>query len=553
MSADEHKPQEPAAGMDNTPAEDPFRAFDIPNRPDAAAEKKPLRFNRRTRNLLIAVAIAVLLAVLLLLVTLLPNENAVGSSSNTSDTPIEETGYTLVDKSAISKTNQISEVEVKNTQGSFTIAFDQSISNYVLVGYEDLPLSENADTLLENSTTLNASAKIAQVNSLADFGLDAPSATAFIRYKDGTAATLYIGNETPSKEGCYVRMDDSQEVYVLIADTANYYLAADWWYISTTIMSAPLMREDDENGAAIMQSLTVTGTKHPHRLSLRRVQDSDSMEYKYFKYVTTEPFLRGVTDEVGDILYGTTTLYAERAAILHPTAAQLKKYGFDNPYTVAKIVLAIESTATSENSETGEEETVDIVYNNTEYTITVGCLDADGNYVVMVDGIDAIYIVAQDTLAQIVERQHENTTSATLFLKDITTLSRIEITTDGQKHVFDLSHNALAEEADDKLTVKIGDKTYDTADFRNLYTMMMALQRYRVLNTQPTGEPILSLTLYDLEEKPYFSADFFENANGSLSDCRTSDGEIFSVKSSTVTKLLTYTNAYVNGEDVPNT
>lgn len=93
-----------------------------------------------------------------------------------------------------------------------------------------------------------------------------------------------------------------------------------------------------------------------------------------------------MTDSVGDTMYGFTSLYAERAAFLHPTAEQRQKYGFNDPYTVAKVTLAVESTSENKNSSTGETESTPIVYNNTTYTITVGCIDTDGNYVVMVDG-----------------------------------------------------------------------------------------------------------------------------------------------------------------------
>ncbi len=545
MSFDQQKPT-----GERPEEDDRFSAFDQPVRPDEAKAKKAGRFSRRTLTLLLTSGVAVVMALVVVLVMLLlPQEAMLSSGGTPESSAISATTYTLYNNSAIDPKAPVASLDMG---GSYTIRYNKQDACYVITGYEDLALSQNIDSLIDAAILLKASDKVAQVDSLANFGLDEPIGSATVHYTDGSSVVLHFGDKAPSGNGYYVRLADSQDVYVVDTETAEYFLAPAWWYISTTLLSPPALRDGDENGTALLRSLTLTGRNHPTTFSLRRTTANDKKELTYFKYMTTKPYERGVTDAVGDYLFSFNALYAEKAAILHPTAAELEKYGFNDPYAVAKITLAVESASEVQNSVTGEKESVDIVYNNTEYTLTVGCLDADGNYVVMVDGINVIFLVEQAELRDIVERKHENSTIPLLFIKDITEISRVEMTDNGQKNVFTLTHHPNAEESDNMLTVQIGSKVYDTADFRDLYTMMTGLTRHSLPDTKPTGQPEVTLALYDLEGKEYFSASIYEST-GTLSPCRSSDGELFTLKTSTVTALRTQLNNYLNGIAVPDT
>ena len=77
----------------------------------------------------------------------------------------------------------------------------------------------------------------------------------------------------------------------------------------------------------------------------------------------------------------------------------------------------------------------------------------------------------------------------------------------------------------------------------------MGLERYKTADSTPTGTPDLSIAVYALDGRLSFAADFY-NTSGSLSTVRTSDGEIFCVKVSTITKLMTQLNNYLNGDPV---
>lgn len=530
MSSDENERQTPESKPEGR-----FDSFLEPERPEE--KKKRGKLKPRTLTMLIAIAAAVVLAVVLVLITLLPHKGGDSGSVTESGT---EAVYPLFDRTEDKDEAVVRNIRIDNATGGYDIRYNEKSKAYELVGYEDLALSNNVDTLVECATVINASIKIDKVEALADFGLEKPQSTVTVTYYDGKTNVLMIGDKAPSTEGYYIRLKDSNDVYIGSKEAGDYFLAANWWYVSTTLMTAPSAKEDDEGAGALLRELKLTGKSHPTPLALRRSTDDDPPELGYFKYVTTAPFYRGVNDGVGDTLYGFTSVYAERAAILHPTAEQKEKYGFNDPYAVAEVTLAVGTTNSDDKI---------IYYNNTKYRFTVGCVDTDKNYVVMVDGVNAIFTVSADTFKQVIDLQHETATTALLFLKDITSISRIDLTSEGKTHSFRLAHFPNEEEDDDQLTVTESGKKYSTPDFRALYVLMMDLTRYALIDEKPSGVPMLDIKIYNLDGSQAFSAAFYEGT-GSLANALTSDGETFSVPKSTITHLVKQLDNYLAGKPV---
>lgn len=518
--------------------EDRFSAFDEPVRPDETKKKKS-KINPRLRTLLIAVGLAALLAVILLLVLILPQGNADFSSGGSA---VEEVQYYPVLKKDDSVIAQA--VSIQNKTGSYTLRYDEKQKVYQLVGYEDLSLGANVDTVAETLKGLNATGRVEQATALADYGLETPTATVKADYSDGSACALLIGNETPSKEGYYVKLADDSTVYICSTSTMDYFLDADASFVSTTLITPPTVKEDDANGKAALKSVTLTGTAHPQKLSLRRMSTDDQQEYTYFSYLITDPYLRGTTDAVADALTGFTSLIADHAVVLHPTASDKKQYGFDSPYTVADMEFAVETTSTK------DDDTVVIsYYNSSTARLTVGSKNSNGDYYVMMDGINAIFLVSSGSLSEVVERQYDNTVSSLLFIKDITTVSRVDMTVDGKTHCFMLKHSPDEEDSDKTLTVTKDGKTYSTPDFRTLYQLMMSISRYGKQDASPSGQPNLDITLYQSDGTVFLTAHIYP-ATGSVCTVRTSEGEQFAAKASAVTNFIKQLENYLDGKTV---
>ncbi len=529
--------------------EDRFSAFAEVNAPLPTSKKK--RLHARTRGLIAAVAVAVSLALILALLIIFVPSNIGGdvSSDPTSDSSADNAPtFVLFDKSNVNiKTAVVQSVAFNNQTGSYTIVYDADDDQYLIKGCEDLSLSQNVDNLIEMCVSLTADDKISSTGSLKDFGLDKPAASVTVTYYDGSKTTINIGNLVATKDGYYLNISGSNDVYMVVSDTANLFLAADWWYVSTTLLTAPSIREGDEEGTAIIKDLTLSGKNHDVTIKIRRPMPEDGDEFSYYKYVTTSPYLRGINDSVGDAFYAYRSLYAERAAILHPTAAQRKELGFDDPYSVIEMTMAVELQGDVDT--TKNEVSSKSYYNNVKHTITVGCTDANGYYVVMVDDINAIFLVPTDSLELLAERQVTNTITSLLFLKNIEDMGQITLRDNDKTYKFELTHYPEKEEGNDKLKIRMDGKSYDTANFRNLYILMMDLERYGKIDSCPTGKADMTLELRLTDGRIYLGIDFYRQS-GSLYKARTSDGEIFSITASSVNTLIMQTENYLAGKTV---
>lgn len=546
--------------------DDPFAAFAEVQRPEdrrkAKSKKGDKKPNKRLRTLLFAAGAVVLLIAILLLVLFLPQG---GDDPNSSDTPSSDvSSYTVYDKapkkddndsSNSSDTDVVQKIEVKNTHGTYKlIRKDKAL---VLDGYTDLTLSDTAVSgVADAATTLKATDSLGKATDLAQFGLSTPVATMTVTYTDGGTLTLYLGNATPSESGYYVRLSDSDEVFICSSSTVSDLFKANTALVATSLITAPTARSDDKNGKATLYAVDLTGRSYPQPLSLRRTTEDDPKEYTYFSYLITKPYLRGTSDAVTTALSSFTSLHADSAAVLHPTKAQLAELGFNDPLIRAKLVLAIESTASDETSGTAasgssdtESKTHQIFYNKTNVELTVGSQDKDGNYYVTVGGTDAVFLVTKSTLSAIAERQYDNSVSTLLFLKSITDIGRIDLTVDGKAHTLTLAHYPDKEDSDETLIVKEGDKQLSTPDFRTLYSRMMGLQRYASATEQPSGQPAMRLSMVDTAGKTYLTADFYATS-GSLYTVRTSEGELFTIKAGSVTSFIKQLDNFLNGRKV---
>ena len=544
MKQDDTQPKETTESGD---VEDRFSAFADVNRPTTVSKKH--RFRSTTRGLIAAVAVAAALAITLtMLIIFLPGDSDEDVSSHTSDAIVEEPTFVLFDRSNESAdTAIVQSVSFNNESGKYTIAYNDKKATYELKGYEDLTLSQNMEDLISTCITLAADDQITDVKSLADYGLDKPKASATVSYHDGASVTVNIGNLVATQDGYYLNQSGSDDIYMVTSETANFFLAPNWWYVSTTLLTSPAVREGDEEGSSVLKEVTISGKNHDVPITIRRPLPEDGEEFGYFKYVTVRPYLRGVHDSVGDAFYGFKTLYAERAAILHPTAAQRKELGFNDPHSVIELTMAVEIQGEVSDYET--EVTPKSYYNNVKRTITVGMRDSEGYYAVMVDGIDAIFQVSPDSLELLAERQVTNTISSLLFLKKIDYIGRVCLNVEGATYDFELTHYPEKEEANDRLKVKMGGKSYDSANFRNLYVLMMDLERYGRIDSCPTGKADLSLNLYLNDGTEYLGVDFYRQG-GSLYNARTSDGEIFSITASSVNTLMNQIQNYLDGKTV---
>ena len=524
--------------------------------PDNKPPKKR-RFNNRTLTVILSSVFTVVVAIAVLLMTLLGGEQV---QSNTDDGDTTQStqadngtnpAIVLLDKTGDADkgitASRLASIDIKNKEDAFTIRYDETAKSYVIKGYEDIDLDASLITTLRKFTeTITATDQVQSVSSLAAFGLDNPQSTAAITFSDGSTATVSIGNQTPSKSGYYTQIKGDDNVYIFDTNAVTLFRATAPAFASTQLIATPTIKTDDKYGTALLRDITLSGSAFSSPLSLRRSNHNDSEEMSYFSYLITTPYFRAVRDSVANALGQFKGMSADQALFLHPTDEQLKKLGFHSPLFTIEATMAVE---TEEETKSEDEVAKKIYYNSAEYRITVGSKDENGNYIVMMDGIDAIFLVGKVSYSYLFDMTYENTVNEFLFVKNIDSISRVNIRYNGNEHEFTLSHYPNKEDADDQLVIKEGDKVYSTSDFRNLYGLMLKLERHGQTDKKPDSDVPLEITLYDLSGELCLSAKYY-NASGSLCVVETNENELFTTRWSYISFFIQQVDNYLNGRDV---
>ncbi len=529
-----------------TNKEDLFSAFEEIN--TVQQKNGHRKLPKRTLNLIITSGIAVVLAGVLLVLTLLPHPNA-GGSAGSSSVPSVDTSITLLDKT-VKDTVTVSRVDIENPNESFSVQYNTTEKKLQLKGYEDIALdSELADTLLAYTTLIAAADKVNNPGSLKDYGLDAPKVKATVTYTDNTTITLTVGHTTPSEDGYYVQISGDNNVYIFDSDCVYLFTVRASSLADTVLLTTPTVKSSDANGTAVLKEVSYSGKNHTVPLKIRRSYYTDSEEMTLFSYIITKPYTRGTNDNVIGLLSNFKSLQAVQALYLHPSAEQKKKLGFDDPLTVMDITMAVETSEDDTVSDVSTSAEKKTYYNSYTTTVTVGNMDSSSNYVVMVDGIDAIFLVDNSSLAAVAERTYENSVNQLLFLKNISQLGRISITIDDQRHDFYLTHYPEKENNDQTLVITESGKIYPTADFRELYQMLMSLERYGTTSETYEKAAVMQVDIYTTNGDHYLGATYYP-LSGTLCAVETTEGEVFTTRWRNVTHFVEQVENYLNGQKV---
>lgn len=514
------------------------------------------RFPRRTLTLITSSVATVLLALVLIVVMLSVKDTTTNGTEQQSDSTIETTEtpkVTLLDKTvqtSTSKKSYLQQVDVQNADDTYTILYDETDKTYVLKEYEDITLSSTLLSTLRRYTEIIAAVeKVENASTLDVYGLETPEATATITYADGDTARLLIGSKTPSATGYYAQLEGVDGVYIFDTDSVALFRHSSVSFVDTTLITAPSVKESDTDAQAVLKEITYTGTAHPTPLVMRRSNPDDGEDMTYFSYIITKPYKRCTSDAVSSALSSVQTISATQALYLHPSAETKTKLGFDDPLIHIDATLAVEKDDETATDIDDEDARPKIYYNSINYKLTIGSVDDNGNYIAMLDGIDAIFLIDKASYEFVLGRTYLNSVNEYLFFKHIKSLDRISVEFDGEKYDFHLTHYPEQEDQEDQLDVTIDGKQYSTEEFRELYELIMALERHGTPASDPTGNVALIISLYEPNDQLYLSAEYYETS-ASMCTIKTSQGEVLSTLWSDVSFFIQQVKNYVNGKDV---
>ena len=526
---------------------DPYASFENPE----VRTKEDVEGTQKKKKRIVICAIIgaiVLLAVaIVLLVFVFPSEAPIEEPVKEIDTSVELLDKTPADSKETDSV--ISSVTMESTDGK--VEFLNKDGKLLLKGYENVTMhAVNLGDLETLLTKLVAIDDIGKVEKLADYGFDKPQVTVKVTYTDKTSYTWEIGDMAPDQTGCYFREADSKHVYILDINDVAILLQDNMDYISTSVFTEPAIKESAEGTSeVVLRKMTLSGAvRNNEKLSFRLVTSDDSDAYIYYSYVITEPYLKGANSAYDTQLEAFTNLGASAVVKVNPTAADKKKYGFDEPYSVLEFTLAKRTTLSAEGADGN---TVSTTTHEDLESHTLYLTKADSDYYyAMIDDKPIIYLVAVSDIG-FAAMQYDDFADTLLFLEDITQIGVFEVTTEKGTTKFELTHNSSITDTEKNMTVKVGDKTYDTMDFRYLVNNFMAINRYEALKTDVTGLPLkMEFSIYHLKETaPALTVKFYEISPSKYAAI-LSHGEEYVVKAEDVNFVIAQCENYLNGKTV---
>jgi hypothetical protein len=425
-----------------------------------------------TRNLIIAGAAALVLGGAVFAVNKLGGTRSSSSASDSSET-IE----------LISKTSSdVASMTVKNKKGSYTIipmptgtigsssAASTSL-NFTVQELSGCPINiDRANAVVQNGISLGALKNIGKVNNLSDFGLTDPQATVEVKYKDGSDFGYKIGSATATNSGTYYMCGlNSDNVYVVAVDDG--ILEAATYFVKTDMLSITPDSSDSTSKANpqnVFHKITLTGKNFPTPVVIQEIDEMPTI-VSPAKY---EVDAQNVTDLLGVL----GSLTADSAVVTKPDAAALKQYGFDNP--TVKAVYSV---------------------NKENHTLIIGNKSSKGYYA-MVDNINVIYEVSASDVSALTDTDLFKLRSKLIFVPNINTVKKIEITSSGKTDVINVSRTENTESSTEdnkvynyKVTGTDGKELDYDKNYKNAYQTLISLVIYDQTDKMPSGTPAITI------------------------------------------------------------
>lgn len=485
----------------------------------------------KVRNLLIAGIILVLLAGALafLLLTQQP------VSDTSSDIPDSET-VDLINRDE----NDVQSVTVKNELGRFTAKTDKK-GNLRISELSDFePQLDNYNQLKMFGYDLSASQLVDEnADDLSKYGLDKPAATAVYQYSDKTEYEIALGNEAPSGDGRYAYTSDKGEktVYIIADAKCARWLDTKYAYISTDMTSSDLddmETEDDSDTETLppINSFTINrkDLDEPIRfVEVTERSDDDQLAMLECIYRLDRPFNATLDSEEGSspvsLFYG---ISADTVVGINPTAADMEKYGFDDPemtlvmdavdkkYSHTLVVgkgISCEETDDPDTLEEGHEHEITSYY----------CLLDDDNavYAVPASSLSWLTLDIKDILSDyVVNPRLNNVDTVTVKLDGKT----YEFKVTGEQTV--VSDGESSEVTSDTTKVTYNGKQLDVEKFRNYYVFLNGITAEDIVDEQPDETPVMEIRYHYRDSElsddvvkliPYGNSRIAVELNGSAS------------------------------------
>lgn len=257
------------------------------------------------------------------------------------DAVIEETAGDVVFTDKTLK--EIESVKITNTEGTFNITAlsgnDTAETPAFLINelvLSNAPLnSASLNSMLSYLSGITAKQLVEEnAEDLEKYGLLTPSASAEIKFTDGTEAAFCIGVSAPTGSFNYIRRNGSNDVYIAASYTVSGLLNSQFDYVKTQVMA----EYDTENQPTVLK-LTVTKPDGDITIVEALPETSEGGVIKTFN---THKFVQPITAELDStasqsLIYGMYGLTAEKAVWSGMDVLDYELSGLNEPSCVVEM------------------------------------------------------------------------------------------------------------------------------------------------------------------------------------------------------------------------
>ncbi|MCD8158856.1 MAG: DUF4340 domain-containing protein [Clostridiales bacterium] len=355
--------------------------------------------------------------------------------------------------------------------------------SYYIEGYETCVLGENMSGYISGFRSVIAETELTDHDELSAYGLDSPKGEFYLTLSDGSEVVISVGNATADKVGHYVKISDSDSVYVVVDS-----LLSSWFYGLNDLLDKTLPELNLEE----ITFVSVVGEAAEKDLLMSYEEEDSSAEGNNLTTLIMHNPVSGLVvypyNLQTTILSGFSQL--KLCDIVEIGAKDLSLYGLDEPqyeltFIDTETVFALDIGYSADNTYTYcKLPEGDIVY--TTYTAGV---DPAVNY--------NIY----EFVERFVNLQYR---------RNIDNVS-IE-TSDGKNYVLSFGEDSVNKEGVDNRVADLNGKQYERTEISDFYQLLVGIVFERIEeNSEITGEPgmTISYTLLDgsVSTDKYFDYD----------------------------------------------
>lgn len=394
----------------------------------------------------------------------------------------EDESVVILEKSS----DDIKEISVENSYCSFKLYSPASGKSV----WEIAELSGiNQNSTMKNSMISNCGGleakKLVEKNAgdMAKYGLDKPTATFKIAYKDGTETAVDVGTEAPNERYSYVRIQGSSDVYMVLGSKLSYFTGPFTDFAALTLIDKPSESDWPEYGVE-----TVTRKDWDYEVMFEN--DPKNIEGMLSSQVISSPIFSylNITGSSA-VTHGMWGLTASGCTVLHPEGEDLAEYGISDPFAT----VSLKGEGYDYLLKIGNE-----VYEKDENGEDTGSPTGYYCYLEGAKGVDAIYTVSLDNLPWATFRI-EDVISSVMTSNYIVDLSEISIDHNGEKTVYEIESNGSSSNTNEDgsaaevTKVTCGGKDIDVENFKSLYQYILTCPTGEICFEEPEGSCELTI------------------------------------------------------------